>query len=454
MTYSVIDEAPYGKFHRKLVLLSSGGPFLDGYILGNIGVVIVGIQTQLGLTSTELGLVGAAALVGLFLGGLGFGRLTDVIGRKLMYTIDLGAMLVGSLLCLFVQEGWQLIVLRLFLGIAIGADYPIATAMLSEWLPRKERGRCMGMLMAWWFIGASAAYIVGFGLIQLLGDDAWRWVLASAAVPALAIMVARHGTPESPRWLISNGHREQAQENIASALGRPVTEQELDVLAAQEASTGMGFGHAFKKPYGKRTLFVSLFWTCQIIPLFALYTFGPTILAAFNMSDDSILGSLLISLVFLIGLIPAIKLIDRIGRRPLIIWSFALMIIPLTILGLAPGAAIPVVVICFCLYAFFSGGPSILEWAYPTELFPTEIRGTAVGFATSVSRIGAAVGTYLLPVGLTHLGLGTTMLLGAGVTLIGLLVCIAWAPETKDRSLQEAAGIHREQPQSLDLSRH
>ncbi|MGH3638908.1 MAG: MFS transporter, partial [Mycobacterium sp.] len=220
-------------------------------------------------------------------------------------------------------------------------------------------------------------------------------------------------------------------------------EEELDVLAHQEALTGMGFWHAFKQPYGKRTLFVSLFWTFQIIPLFGLYTFGPTILSAFGMSEGSVLGSLLISLVFLIGVLPAIKLIDRIGRRPLIIGSFALMVIPLTVLGVFPHASAVIVIVCFCAYALFSGGPSILEWAYPTELFPTEIRGTAVGLATSVSRIGAAVGTYLLPMCLHRFGVGPTMLIGAGITIAGLIVCIAWAPETKGKSLQEAAGARR-----------
>jgi putative MFS transporter len=440
---SVIDEAPYGRFHRRLLLLSAGGPFLDGYILANVGVVIAGIEAQLRLTAIELGLVGAAALVGLFIGGLAFGRLTDVIGRKLMYTFDLSILLIGSVLCLFVQEGWQLIAVRLLLGVAIGADYPIATAMLSEWLPRRQRGRCMGILMAWWFVGATLAYVIGFLLVEWLGDNSWRWVLSSAAIPAALIMIARHGTPESPRWLISHGQRHKARENINAALGRLVSEEELDVLAHQEALTGMGFWHAFKQPYGKRTLFVSLFWTFQIIPLFGLYTFGPTILSAFGMSEGSVLGSLLISLVFLIGVLPAIKLIDRIGRRPLIIGSFALMVIPLTVLGVFPHASAVIVIVCFCAYALFSGGPSILEWAYPTELFPTEIRGTAVGLATSVSRIGAAVGTYLLPMCLHRFGVGPTMLIGAGITIAGLIVCIAWAPETKGKSLQEAAGARR-----------
>lgn len=439
MTGSVIDEAPYGAFHRKMVLLSAGGPFLDGYILSNIGVAIVAIDRQLQLSSTAFGLVGAAALVGLFVGGLAFGRLTDLVGRRLMYTLDLGAMLVASALCLFVDEAWQLIALRFLLGVAVGADYPIATAMLSEWLPRRERGRSMGLLMAWWFVGACVASAVGFGLLTTFGDDAWRWVLASAAVPTLLIMIARHGTPESPRWLIAHGRRDEARSCIERSLGISCTDADLDTLAEHETRAGLGFAAVLRAPYGRRALFVALFWTFQIIPLFGLYTFGPTILAAFGATGDSLIGAVLISLMFLVGLAPAIALIDRVGRRPLIIWSFVLMTVPLAVLGVFPDAPGWVVVACFSFYALASGGPSILEWAYPTELFPTEIRGTAVGLATSASRIGAAAGTYLLPYSLVHLGVGTTMLMGAAVTAAGLAVCLAWAPETKGHALHEAA---------------
>lgn len=443
MSHSIIDDAPYGKFHRKMVFLSSGGPFLDGYILSNIGVVIAIIQFDLGLSASDLGLVGAAALIGLFLGGASFGWLTDRIGRKVLYTVDLAALLVGSLLCLFVQEGWQLILLRIFLGIAVGADYPIATAILSEWLPAKERGRGMGLLMLAWFVGAAAAYLVGYVLIQLLGDESWRWVLASAAVPAAIIMVARFGSPESPRWLIGRGRRDEARASIRTAFGYDATDEQLDQLAIQESGPQARFLDVFRKPYGKRMLFVNAFWTCQIIPLFALYLFGPTILGEFKVSDDSPLGALLISTIFMVGILPAMWFVDRIGRRKLIIWSFVGMVIPLTVLGVLPEASPWLVIAAFSLYALFSGGPSILEWIYPTELFPTQIRGTAVGIATSVTRIGSAIGTYLVPVGLVSLGLGPTMLIGAGITLVGLLASIAWAPETKGQALHEASGVIR-----------
>src|SRR6266568_1676839 len=119
------------------------------------------------------------------------------------------------------------------------------------------------------------------------------------------------------------------------------------------------------------------------------------------------LGTALISLVFLIGCLSAMKLIDTIGRRPTIVWAFGLMILPLLFVGIWPTMPAALAFIMLCAYAFCCGGPNVLGWIYPNELFPTHIRATAVGLATSVSRVGAALGTYLLPWSLDHLGMGS-----------------------------------------------
>lgn len=441
MSSSLIDEAPLNRFHYKLLALSSGGPFLDGYILTIVGVVLVGVTADLDLSTTEAGMVGAAALVGMFVGGFGLGWLTDRIGRQVMYTIDLIALTVGSLASMFVSDAWQLIALRFVVGVAIGADYPIATALLSEWLPRRQRGRIMGTLIVAWYVGATSAYGVGYLLVVLLGDAAWPWAVGSAVVPGLVILLARLGTPESPRWLVAHGRRDEARAALEQVYQREITAEELATLSDVEEPRSLGYLELFRRTYRTRTLFVSLFWLCQITPLFALYTFGPTILTAVNLSSGSlaILGSALISLVFLLGSLPALKLVESRGRRPLIVGCFALMTLPLAVLGILPHASPAIVILCFCAYALFSGGPGILEWIYPTELFPTEIRATAVGFATAVSRIGAAIGTYLLPMGLNAWGVGPTILAGAIVTFAGLVVCVAWAPETRGRALHEAS---------------
>jgi putative MFS transporter len=144
--------------------------------------------------------------------------------------------------------------------------------------------------------------------------------------------------------------------------------------------------------------------------------------------------------VFLAGCIPALLLVDRWGRRPIIIWGFALMAVALLVLGLAPSAPAALVIACFCAYALFSGGPSILEWAYPSELFPTAVRASAVGISTAASRVGAALGTFGMPFALTAWGVGPTLLAAAAATAAGFLLCLVMAVETKGMQLEQAAG--------------
>ncbi|GAA0441462.1 MFS transporter [Streptomyces olivaceiscleroticus] len=449
MSIRAIDEAPLNAFHRKLTWACAGGPFLDGYLLSIIGVSLIGMSNELHLTTADESLIGAAALVGIFIGGLCFGAVTDRLGREAMYTIDLAVLVGGSVLSVFATETWQFVILRFILGVAIGADYPIATSLLAEWVPNKHRGRLLGVLILAWYIGAAAAYAVGFVLAEIGGSGTWRWMIASSAVLSALILLMRIGTPESPLWLVNKGRTEDAQKAIERALDRTVPTKELLAASATEQSLQQhGFRDLCRGRYLRRTLFCGLFYMCQITPMFALYTFGPTILGSFGLGDgnDSNLGSALISIVFVLGCLPALRLVDRIGRRPVIVWSFALMVLPLLVLGGGSSLPLAVVVLCFCAYALFSGGPTVLEWTYPNELFPTSIRATAGGVATSISRVGAAAGTYLLPISLSTLGIGVTMLIGAGITLLGWLVSVLWAEETRGRTLAETSALPATQP--------
>lgn len=446
LSNSIIDDQPYGRFHRKLFFLSAGGPFLDGYILSVIGVAITGATRELGLTSFTEGLVGAAALVGVLVGGFVFGWVTDRVGRQVMYTIDLIALVAASALSLFVTEAWQLVLLRFVAGVAVGADYPIATSLLAEWLPAHRRGRTMGALVAAWFVGASASYAVGYLVAAAGGADRWRWVLASAAVPGLIILLARIGTPESPRWLLRHDRPQDAAVAIRTAFGRLPTEQELARLAETEPAKSSRLSDVFTGGYLRRTLFVGGFWFCQVAPAFAIWTFYPVILGAygFEAGDTALLWSMVVSLVTLAGCVPCIRWVETYGRRPVIIWTFAGVTVSLAALGSFPGMAAALAILIFVVNALAQGGGNILQWIYPTELFPTDIRASAVGVASAISRVGAAAGTYLLPVGLEAIGLGPTMLVGAGLSVIGTAMCVAWAPETKGQALHESAAVSQQ----------
>lgn len=444
-TFDVIDNATTSKFHRRLLVACSGGPFLDGYILSLVGVALVGFTKEIPVSTVEMGLIGTASLVGMLIGAVVFGSLTDKIGREKMYAIDLAVLVVGCALTAFVADAWQLILLRFIIGLAIGADYPIATSLLTEFTPSKKRGFMIGVSGLAWSLGAMTAFLFGYIIINVTGEHPWRLMFGSGAVLGLIIVLMRRGTPESPRWLASKGRLDEAHDVLVQVYGKEVAAQ-VDLSTHPQSgkrSMWRDMGSLLQGGYWKRTVVCGILYFAQITPLYALYTFGAVILAAAGVSGENsdTLGELLISALFALGIIPALKLVETWGRRPMTLWPFAIMALSLGALAIWSGAPAWFVMVGYLAYAFTSGGPAILEWIYPNELFPTEIRATAVGVAVGFSRIGAAVGTFLVPIGIATVGVGWVLGIFALITVAAFFVCLAWAPETKGRSLAETSSI-------------
>ncbi|WP_272818774.1 MFS transporter [Prescottella equi] len=317
-SFDVMDEAPTSRFHRKLLIACCGGPFLDGFVLSIIGVALVGIKADLMPSSAEVGLIGAASLIGIFFGATLFGALTDRIGREKMYALDLTVLVIGCALSAFVQEAWQLIVLRFVIGLAIGADYPIATSLLTEFTPTKKRGFMIGVTGLSWSLGAGFAYIVGAVFVGVSGGhDHWRWMLATSAILGVVVVLARRGIPESPRWLLGKGRVAEAEQVILDVYGK-----KLDLTDEAPADSGMTMLQSFKAivrgGYLKRTLMCGALYFAQITPQYAMLTFLPVILAGFAVSSDGSAGLIVetvIILLFAIGSIPALRWVETIGRR-------------------------------------------------------------------------------------------------------------------------------------------
>lgn len=439
MTSRSLEDVELNRFHKKLTIYSSGGPFLDGYVLSIIGIALVQATPALNLSILWQGLIAASALIGVFLGGFLGGWFTDKYGRKVLYTLDLIAIIGLSVGQFWVDSAWALFIWRLLIGIAVGADYPIATSLLAEFVPRKYRGPLVGGMIMMWFVGAAVAYVVG-ELLLSTGPDGWRWMLVSAALPGILFLGMRYGTPESPRWLIGKGRLKEAQEVITKVYGNGYTIKDLpEVVPENQVSVSQ----LFKSGYGSRMWFITVFWTCSIVPLFAIYAFAPKILGALKLDGAMAnIGSAAITILFIVGCLLALKVVNSMGRRKLLIHSFVWSSLALLLLGIFPNSSSMVVLTLFSAYAVFIGGTQILQFVYPNELFPTEIRATAVGLASSLSRIGAAVGTYLVPISLEKLGIGDTMLIAALITFIGAVASYKMAPETNSLDLQAAATLN------------
>jgi putative MFS transporter len=433
MTPSLEHSRPT-RTHWLITMYAGGGEFCDGYILSIIGVALPLITTAYSLNSFGAGLIGSASLIGMFVGGIVFGQVTDRIGRQKVYLADIAAFIVLSALQLFADAPWQLVLLRFGLGVAIGADFAIAGTIASEFAPQKSRGPLLVVMVTMWSVGAAVAYVAGWAMLSI-GPDAWRWMLASSAVPAVMILLLRIGTPESPRWLLSKGRVEEARAVLKQMLG---PDADVTDIATGDTSASR-YGDMFRGPYLKRTIFICVFWACQLLPIYAISTYEPTILHSFGLAkgDASYLGAVIIQVFYVLGSLSGALVVNR-GRRSLLLWSFGIAALPL--LGLAILARPPagVVILLFAVFGVASFASQCLQAIYPSELFPTGVRATANGFATGVSRVGAAVGTYGAPV---LLGYSTrlAMLTGALVCAAGWAASFFLAPETSGMSLDDAS---------------
>ncbi|KAB7677081.1 MULTISPECIES: MFS transporter [Plesiomonas] len=428
------DDIKFSSIHRRIMLWGSGGPFLDGYVLVIIGVALEQLTPVLHLDAEWIGLLGAATLAGLFIGTTLFGYISDKVGRRKMFLIDIVAIGVISVATMFVTSPFELLIMRLLIGIVIGADYPIATSMVTEFSNTHQRAFSMGFIAAMWYVGATCANLVGYCLYEIEGG--WRWMLGSAFIPCLIILIGRFDLPESPRWLLRKGRVEECDQMMIKLFGERVVFEE-------EPPKETRFSQLFTRRHFPFVLFIAAIWTCQVIPMFAIYTFGPQIVGLLGLEQgrSATLGNMIISLFFMLGCIPAMFWLDSIGRRPLLIGSFAMMTLALAALGFFPGLGIGLVVMMFAIYAFFSGGPGILQWLYPNELFPTDIRASAVGVIMSLSRIGTIVSVWGLPIFIANHGISNVMLIGAAISLVGLLISMVFAPETRGLNLMQTGSL-------------
>jgi putative MFS transporter len=421
---------------RRMTLATAWGEGLDGYDLGVLSVVLPLLTTGLGLTPVWAGLIGASALIGIFIGGPLVGYLTDRFGRRRMFLIDVSAFVVLGLAQGFVTEPWQLFVIRLLLGVAIGAEYSIGAAMLAEMAPSRGRGRRLSKLLVSWYVGFLISVVLAYLLIDLAGLS-WRWVLVTGAVPALVVLLLRIGLPESPRWLIQHGRADEARAIIDRHLGG---EEHYKTEEYGEEERGAGWRRLFSKELRSRTLFVCVFWSCNVAPYFAIFTFAPQVFESLQLSDERA-STIAVNAVAAIGAVVGMLTIERIGRRRQLIVPFWIMAATLLVVGLWSGAPAVVLVGALAVFAFFNALQGNLTAVYPIEVFPTDVRGSGVGIGSAASRVGAAIGTFLLPVGLSSIGVGACMVIGAVICVIGGVVSQRLAPETTGRTLTRTGAV-------------
>ncbi|WP_272148395.1 MFS transporter [Burkholderia cepacia] len=423
------------RFMRRMIFVLTGGMFLDGYILGIVGPVASRLTADLGISTFWEGLIAAGALFGILFGSPLGGWAADRYGRKPLFMLDMSLFLVASALQYFVESPAQLFVVRLLMGIAIGAEYSVGWPLMSEFAPARLRGRLMGMTLVAWYAGFMIAFVVGYVLNEST-HMGWRAILGTSTFIAGILLVARLGLPESPRWLWN-----QKRVVEARAIARRYMEHTADMADVERESAARGsngIAMLFCRQYWRATLFMSMFWFCAVTPYFAIATFADSVLQKYGFGGG-FAGGIGLSAIALAGVVTTVLLIDKVGRRTLTVPPQWLCTIVLAVIGLWTSAPPVVVLLLFLVFSFFNAGYNTLTGIYPGEVFPTEVRGIGTGFAAAVSRIGAGLGTFLLPWSMTNIGASATMLVAAGIAALGAGLSHWLAPETKGKSLSETA---------------
>jgi len=437
-----IEDLELNSFHRLMTLRTNGGWLIDGYVLSIIGVIIVQMTNALDMNNFWQGMIGASAIIGVFLGGFIVVAISDKVGRKPLYFVGPILFLIGSVAQFWFDSALVIFILRMLIGIGVGFEYAVASALLVEYLPKKHRGNKLAHLTTYWFVGAALAYIVGNIILAYLGDEAWKTVLASSAVLSLALILVRIGTPESARWLMNKGREQEADQVIKKIFGNDFSIANLPI--EEEKESKFTLKELFFSGYGARLFFVIMFWMCAVIPLFAVYAFAPKVLNALNLTGQwERYGSIAITVMFALGCVLGASLIEILGRRKLLIHSFLWSGLALFGLGVMSDASEIMVLVLFSAYGVLIGGAQVLELVYPNEIFPTEIRSAGIALGSSFSRIGAAIGTFLVPIALSTIGISWTMYIAAIVTFVGLVVTLWLAPETKGLTLEQASSLKR-----------
>jgi len=421
------------------------GGLLFGYDTGVISGAVLFITKQFSLSVFPTELVVAVVLLGAVAGALSGGRLADWLGRRLTLLMTSAIFIVGALICAFSGSLNELIAGRLIVGLAIGLS-SVVPVYISEISPANARGWQASLYQLAITIGILSAYVVDYSFAD---SEGWRWMLGLAAIPGLLLGLGMLSLPETPRWLLERGRTDDARKVLRRIRGNADIDTELkEIENTLSVSVERGRFADLLLPALRPALLIGIGLGIfqQVTGINTVIYYAPHIIQAAGIPSASgaILATAGIGLVNVIMTVVSMLLIERVGRRPLLLTGIIGMIISLGVLGLAfrisaqsETLAWVAVITLMAYVASFAISLGPIFWLLIAEIYPLKVRGLASGTAATVSW-----GANLL-VSLTFLSLLEVFGPSWTFWLYGALSIGAWlfsyflVPETKGKTLEE-----------------
>lgn len=410
---------------------------LFGYDTGIISGAILFIRKDFNLSPGQVGMVVSAVLLGALLGSAFCSKITDRLGRRGSLMIASGLFVLASLGAAMAQSAPDLMFARLFLGIAIGISSLTAPLYLAEVAPAKVRGFLVSLNQLAVTIGILVAYAINY---SLSAEGAWRLMFGLGAIPGVVLGIALIFLPESPRWMVLRGKREGAKAILDSLRAGENTQAEMLEIEQSINHEKTSFSALFT-PAVKPALIIAmgLAFFQQATGINTIIYYAPIIFeqAGFGTASHAILASICIGVTNVIFTLISLPLIDRVGRRPLLIIGITGMFVSLALCGVVFGRH-SIALFCILAYiAFFAISLGPIMWLMISEVFPLQQRGLGTSLAVCAQWGFNMIVSSTFPSLLHAVGPSRTFWFYAGLCLIGLVFVIKKVPETKGKALEE-----------------
>jgi MFS transporter, SP family, galactose:H+ symporter len=450
LPFSHPQRLPRRRDHHSALFVSTVaalGGLLFGYDTGVISGALLFIKNSFHLGAAGQGVVVSAVLVGAVLGAALAMALGDRISRRRLIFSSALVFTLGSIIATVATSTSILVTGRAILGIAIGLSSSVVPVYIAEVSPEKRRGGYVALFQLAITAGIFLAYLIN---LAFAGLEGWRWMFLCGIVPALALWVGMLFLPDSPRWLVLRGRTSEAGEAL-EALGEPDSQARIKEIQGSISHTS-GSWRELLLPFARRALLVGLGLGIfqQFIGINTVIYYAPTILqfSGFHSATVAILATLGVGAVNVLMTFVALRLIDRVGRRPLLIGGLVPMAAALFAIGFAfdvsSGAVQWIAIASLVVYV----GSFAVSWGWGfwllnAELYPLEVRGRGTGLVVMIQwAANLAVSlTFLLLI--QAIGKPATFWLYAGLCLLALIFTLVRVPETKGRTLEQIEAYWR-----------
>jgi len=443
-----IENVPFTRWHTKARVIMGSATFFDAFdalALAFVLPVLVGLWQ---LTTVQVGVLIAAGYLGQVIGALLFGSLAERYGRVPIVAVAVGLMSAMSIVCALSGNFLMLFVMRFIQGIGVGGEVPIAAAYINELSQANGRGRFFILYELIFPLGLLAAAQVGSFVVPRFG---WEYMFLVGGVPGLLILIFLARLPESPRWLISKGRFEKAEE-IIRTIEASTSKRSLDPtnnrqeIASRVESLALGlrsqkrasWKELFSPVYRPRTVVVWVLWATSYFVANGINNWLPTLYkTVYNMPlQEALRVASLTNVLSVVAVLGCALLVDRIGRRR---WAMGCFVLCGTLLGvlaaLGAKSALSVMILASSAYAVM-GTTTVLLYLYTPEIYPTRMRAIGTGLATSWLRVASATAPAVVGIVLSGQGIAAVFLMFALANVIGLLAAMRMI-ETTNRALED-----------------